>query len=322
LVLMALLTALLWWSAGAVGAHEVGRKGTQEELRRAAADLRDADRRKNEFLATLAHELRNPLAPIRNSLEVMKRARGDADLREQACSTMERQLGQMVRLIDDLLDVSRITRNKLDLRRERVELASVIRHAVEACGPLAEGADHQLTVVLPPEPIFLNADPVRLTQVFVNLLGNACKFTERGGRVRLAAERLGIDVVVSIQDTGVGIPPDMLPQVFDMFTQVDRTLERSQGGLGIGLTLVKRLVELHDGTVSAYSEGQGRGSELVVRLPILLEMSMPQQPPGPAADPVPTAARRILVVDDNEDAVMSLGVLLKPWRGRRRSSRT
>jgi PAS domain S-box-containing protein len=272
--------------------------------------LAEADRRKDEFLATLAHELRNPLAPIRNMLELMKRADDDRPLREQARSTMERQLRHMIRLIDDLLDVSRISRGKLKLKRERAELASMIHQAVEACRPLAAGGHLEVTVTLPPEPIFLDADPVRLTQVFGNILNNSCKYTDPGGRIWLTAERQGSDAIVKISDTGVGIPPDTLDGIFEMFAQIDRTLERSQGGLGIGLTLVKRLVEMHEGTVTAYSEGPGRGSEFVVRLPILAET--PKADPGlePAVQRA-TTGRRILVVDDNQDSAMSLAMLLE-----------
>ena len=272
--------------------------------------LRENDRRKDEFLATLAHELRNPLAPVRNSLEVMKRARGDADLTEQARATMERQIAQMVRLIDDLLDVSRITRNKLELKTERAELASIVQLAVEACRPACEQAGHELKVLLPAEPIYLQADPLRLSQVFGNLLTNSCKYTPSGGRIRLIAERQPDEVQVTVEDDGIGIPPEMLPEVFDLFTQVDRSLERSQGGLGIGLSLVKRLVEMHGGTVTAHSEGDGRGSAFIVRLPILIESS--QAPPSEQPDEPPaTPTCRVLVVDDNRDGAESLALLLK-----------
>jgi PAS domain S-box-containing protein len=277
--------------------------------RREEERLREADRRKDEFLAMLAHELRGPLAPLRNMLEVMKRAEGKSDLLRQARDMMERQLAQLVRLVDDLIDVSRISRNKIELRKERVELASVLHQSVEACRPLAECANHQVSVAVPPEPVYLHADPVRLVQVFSNLLNNSCKYTEPGGEIRLTAGRHDGDAVVTVKDTGVGIPPDKLGSVFEMFTQVDRTSERSQGGLGIGLTLVKRLVELHDGTVTAHSEGPGKGSEFVVRLPVL-----PEQPkrdaPRPAADPA-APSRRILVVDDNPDTASSLAMLLR-----------
>jgi PAS domain S-box-containing protein len=271
--------------------------------------LAEADRRKDEFLATLAHELRNPLAPLRNMLEVMRLAGNDASLMEQARATMDRQLSHMIRLIDDLLDVSRISRGKLKLKRERVELASMIHQAVEACRPLAESARHEVSLELPPEPIYLDADPVRLAQVFGNILNNSCKYTDPGGKIRLSAERQDGEVLVKVQDTGVGIPTDRLDAVFEMFAQIDRTLERSQGGLGIGLTLVKRLVEMHDGTVTAYSEGPGQGSEFVVRLPLLLEPPKAEQ--GAEPETQRSAGCRILVVDDNQDAALSLAMLLE-----------
>jgi len=272
--------------------------------------LKEADHRKDEFLAMLAHELRNPLAPLRNMLEIMKRSGVNSDLMEQARNTMERQLGNLVRLVDDLIDVSRITRNKIELRKERIELASVIHHALETCLPLVEGFKHEVTVMLPPEPIHVFADPVRLSQVFSNLLNNACKYTEPKGHVWVAAERQGDDVIVRVRDSGLGIPSEQLSRVFDLFTQVDQTLERSQGGLGIGLTIVKRLVEMHDGTVAVHSEGRGRGSEFLVRLPVLTQQSKLtiSQPPRETAL---LASRRILIVDDNLDSAESLTILLK-----------
>ena len=281
------------------------------DRKQAEERLKEADRRKDEFLATLAHELRNPLAPIKNSLELMKRAGGDPELIEQARAMVERQIGQMVRLVDDLLDVSRITLNKLELRIEPVELASIVHHAVEACRPDYERAGHHLTVTLPPDPIYLDADATRLAQVFGNLLTNAGKYTEPGGRIALTAERHEGDVQVTIKDSGVGIPADMLPKVFDLFTQVDRTLERAGGGLGIGLSLVQRLVAMHRGTVTARSEGPGRGSEFIVRLPALAEP--PNTLPGSEGAGVPAAskARRILIVDDNRDSADSLAILLR-----------
>jgi CheY-like chemotaxis protein len=237
----------------------------------------------------------------------MKRGDG-GDLIERTRSVLERQLGQMVRLVDDLLDVSRITRGKLELRKELVLLASVVQQSVESSRPLAEPAGHELNVSLPSEPVYLRADPARLAQVLGNLLTNACKYTPPGGRIWLTAERQGNDVVVKVKDTGAGIPPDKLAGVFEMFAQLDRSLERSQGGLGIGLTLVKRLVEMHGGTVQAHSEGQGRGSEFVVRLPAHFEMPQASEP---AAEPAPKTAHRILVVDDNRDAATTLAMLLK-----------
>jgi CheY-like chemotaxis protein len=272
--------------------------------------LQDADRRKDEFLATLAHELRNPLAPVRNSLELMKLAGGDADLLDRSRAMMERQLAQMVRLVDDLLDVSRITRNRLELRRRPVDLAPIVLHAVEATRPLFEEARHELNVNLPPGTIRLDADPERLTQVFGNLLINACKYTEPGGRIWLSAELSPGAVVVQVRDDGIGIPPDRLPEIFELFTQVDGSLERSQGGLGIGLSLVKRIVEMHDGRVTAHSEGRGHGSTFAVRLPLLVEGRAFVPPSEPARDAPPTTRGRILVVDDNRDGAESLALLL------------
>jgi signal transduction histidine kinase/ActR/RegA family two-component response regulator len=280
------------------------------ERRRNEQELRNADRAKDEFLATLAHELRGPLAPFRNMLEIMKRANGRADLVQQAYATMDRQLSHMTRLIDELLDVSRISRGRIELKWDRVELAPVVYQAIEACRPLAESAKHELIVTLPPERLYLQADPVRLAQVFGNLLNNACKYTESGGRIELSAALESAqcpEVVVKVTDSGLGIPSDKLDSIFGMFSQIDRTLERAQGGLGIGLTLAKRLVELHGGSIQAFSEGAGRGSEFVVRLPILIDK--PQQPT--TLEQTTTTSRRILVVDDNRDSAASLAMLLK-----------
>jgi len=271
--------------------------------------LKDSDRRKDEFLATLAHELRNPLAPIANALEVLKQAGDDPGLQRQAREAIERQLSHLVRLVDDLLDVSRITRDKLELRKSRVDLISTIRHALETCGPLATGEDLSIEVNLPEEPIWLDADPVRLAQVFNNLLNNAYKYTGKGGTIWLTVGQQGDDVTVSIRDSGIGIPGDRLESVFVMFEQVEETASQATGGLGIGLTLVKRLVELHGGTIRAWSEGMGHGSEFVVRLPVLAAAPEDERPNGPEAAST-LLARRILVVDDNRDSAESLALLL------------
>ena len=228
--------------------------------------LREQDKRKDEFLATLAHELRNPLAPVRNGLQILKIA-GNGEQGQKIREMMERQLGHMVRLIDDLMDVSRITRGRVELRRERVELRALVDSALEASRPLLEAAGHALAVRVP-KGIFLDADPTRMAQVIANLLNNSAKYTPEGGRITLTAERQGDNVLLRVTDTGVGIPAEMLPQVFDMFTQVGRTLDRSQGGLGIGLTLVRRLVEMHGGTVDVESAGAGQGTTFTLCLPV------------------------------------------------------
>lgn len=282
----------------------------EQRVQERTTELTQADRHKDEFLATLAHELRNPLAPIKNSLEILRRANGQAEIIEQARSTMERQMGQMVRLVDDLLDISRISRNKIELRKQQIELASIIRQAVETCQPLLQSGGHEVALNLPAEPIHLIADPVRLTQVFSNLLNNACKFTNQNGRIELTAVREGQSVLVSVKDNGIGIAPEMLSKVFEMFAQVGHSLEREHGGLGIGLAIVQRLVQMHGGTVVAHSEGRDQGCEFVVRLPIL--QSPVQEPPVTIpSDPVPAQPRRILVVDDNLDSARSLIMLLE-----------
>ena len=280
------------------------------ERLRLVRELREADQRKDRFLATLAHELRGPLAPLSNMLEVMKRAEGDGGLIRQAQDTMDRQLRQLVRLVDDLLDVSRISSDKLELRLEDLDLTPIVQQAVETCRSLAREANQALHWAAPREPIRVRADAARLVQVFGNLLANACKYTPAGGQIFISVERQGSDVVVTVKDTGVGIPAEMLQRVFDMFTQVDRTLDRSQLGLGIGLSLVKRLVEMHGGSVSAASDGVGKGSEFTVRLPIIVESTTAAQPRNQRDAPQPTGLR-VLVVDDNQDSASSMAMLLK-----------
>jgi signal transduction histidine kinase/ActR/RegA family two-component response regulator len=282
------------------------------ENNRVNASLREADRRKDEFLAILAHELRNPLAPLRNALESMRLAPNDREATAWARALMERQLAQMVRLIDDLLDLSRVSRGRVELRQENVDLAAVVNGAVEICGPSIRAAGHALSVSLPPETLVLRCDPTRMVQVLSNLLSNAAKYTPAGGgRIEIAGRRSHAGIELSVRDNGVGIPEDMLHKVFDMFTQVERSLERSQGGLGIGLTLVKRLVELHGGSVHARSAGPGRGSEFVVRVP---EAAGAAVPAASVAGEAFTGARRrqrILIADDNRDAADSLAVMLR-----------
>jgi signal transduction histidine kinase/DNA-binding response OmpR family regulator len=272
--------------------------------------LKDTDRRKDEFLATLAHELRNPLAPLRTGLQLMKLARNDLKAVEQSRTMMERQVEQMVRLIDDLLDLSRISRGKIALQMTRTLLATAVRNAVETSRPVIEGAGHVLTLNVPDEPIYVDADEIRLAQVFANLLNNAAKFTDRGGRIRLAVEQQGSEAVVTVEDNGMGIPAHMLPKVFEMFTQVDRSLEKSQGGLGIGLSIAKRLVEMHGGSIAAASGGHGMGSTFTVRLPVVLSPTSGEPGNGSDEKAKPAARRRILVVDDNRDATISLAMML------------
>jgi PAS domain S-box-containing protein len=279
------------------------------ERKRIEDALLTADRRKDEFLATLAHELRNPLAPIRTASALMPMQGQLSPEQVRSLEMIDRQVSQMARLLDDLLDVSRITRDRLELRREPVELSSIVHDAIEMSRPLLDSGKHELSVTLPTEPIFLDADEVRLTQVFGNLLNNACKYTPEGGRIGIAMTRRGADAVIEVTDNGMGIPRDKLESVFDMFSQVDPSLERTHGGLGIGLHLVKRIVELHGGRVEAHSDGPGRGARFVV---ILSEDSAAQTAPRTVAvSPPPIPSRRVLVVDDNADAADSLSTLLE-----------
>lgn len=280
-------------------------------LREVEQQLRDADRRKDEFLATLAHELRNPLAPIRNSLHILRLGGNDSAVAKRVHDMIERQVSHMVHLVDDLMEVSRITRGKVELRKQPIDLAGVIHSAVETSKPLMEAAEHRLTISLSPERLTLEGDAVRLAQVLTNLLNNAAKYTETGGRIWLTAFRDGPDAVVSVRDDGIGIPTDMLTKVFDLFAQADGTYSRAQGGLGIGLTLVRSLVELHGGSVEARSEGPGRGSEFVVRLPLM--SGAPALPDRHARDASTDslADLGVLVVDDNRDSAQSLCMLLQ-----------
>ena len=297
-----------------IGASKIARDITlQKDTQR---KLEEADQRKNEFLALLAHELRNPLGPIRHAVKILgaKSPPTPADVR-WATNIIDRQAEHMTRLVEDLLDVSRITRGTIELRRDRVDIGDVLKGAVEASGTLIDKAHHRLKVSLPTEPLFVDGDLTRLTQIVANLLDNAAKYTDPGGRISLSAERDGETAVIKVKDSGIGIAPEALPQIFEMFTQGGGP-ERGQGGLGVGLSLVDRLTKLHGGTVSAHSSGPGQGSEFTVRLPLLAKAvkPIPREAGEASADggkPAPTLKCRVLVVDDNQDSADSLGMLLR-----------
>ncbi len=278
------------------------------ERRGAEEALREADRRKDEFLAILAHELRNPLAPLRTGIEIMRTGRVDPEHSERVHAMMGRQVDHLVALVDDLIDVSRISRGRIVLDRRPVEVATVIRSALEACDTVIRHKRHEVSLALPAEAIWVNGDLHRLTQAIGNLLTNAARYMEPGGRIFVALERRESEAVVRVGDTGMGIPPAMLEKVFELFVQVDTAVERGQGGLGIGLTIVRQLVELHGGRVQAYSDGPGRGSEFVVCLPLA---SAPRgDPDGPPVSGANVRPRRILVVDDNADAAHAMATML------------
>ncbi|TMA72204.1 MAG: response regulator [Deltaproteobacteria bacterium] len=294
-----------------VGMDISERKRLEGELRRRADELADADRRKDEFLAMLAHELRNPLAPLSNALHLLAQDAGD---RARITEMADRQVRHLVRLVDDLLDVSRITQGKISLRKERVILADVVTRAMEMMREELEARGHQVTVSLPPRPVYLEADGARLAQIAGNLLSNAAKFTPTGGSIWLTAEALSDEVVVRVRDTGVGLAPELVPHVFDLFVQGEASLDRTRGGLGIGLTLVRRLVELHGGRVEARSAGVGQGSEFLVYLPTLgppLTESVAGAAPTP--DRPPTRGLSVLLVEDSPDAAESLAMVLRTW---------
>jgi PAS domain S-box-containing protein len=285
----------------------------EEELRLRVSQLAEADKRKDEFLATLAHELRNPLAPIHNALEIMLLPDADDATVCTARSIMERQLKSLVRLVDDLLDVSRITQGKIELRRHHVELSSVVAQAIETVRPMIDAQRHELTVTLPDEPLPLHVDPTRLAQVISNLLNNAAKYSEPKGHIWITAWREADHMVLEVRDAGIGLDPAVLPKVFDMFVQVDKGHGRTHGGMGIGLTLVRRLVELHGGTVEAESAGLGQGSEFTIRLPVVVEPcaeSNGNNSNGHKDRSTAELRRPILIVDDNVDAAKTLAMLL------------
>jgi signal transduction histidine kinase/CheY-like chemotaxis protein len=280
------------------------------EIGRRADALRAADQRKDEFLATLAHELRNPLAPIRNALEILRLAGNDPAKAARAREMMQRQVAQLVRLVDDLIDLSRITTGKLAVRKVVFDMRTALRDAVETAKPFVEARRHKLDVRIPREPLPVDGDATRLAQVFSNLLNNAAKYTEPGGRIELAARRDGKELEVTVKDSGIGLAPESTSRIFDMFVQVDRSLERSQAGLGVGLTLSRTLVELHQGTIEVESEGKGKGSTFTVRLPAsYTRLEDTQGPSQQATREGP--GRRVLLADDNVDFVNSLAQLLE-----------
>jgi PAS domain S-box-containing protein len=292
-----------------VGASKIARDIT--ERKRSERLLREADHRKDEFLAMLAHELRNPLAPLRNAAELLCRGKHAAPELQIACGIMDRQLRQMTRLVDDLLDVSRISTGRLELKEELIDVGALLRGLESALRPSVDASHQKLSLQLPDETLCVQADRTRLTQILTNILHNANKYTPDGGRITVQLRREGHEALVSIRDTGIGIPPGMLDRIFELFAQVDRSHERSRGGLGIGLTLAKRLVNLQKGSIAAYSAGEGQGSEFVVRLPLQGDAAGPV--PAPPSAPTPGVAKRcrVLVADDNEDAALSLGMLLQ-----------
>ncbi len=281
------------------------------ELERTAAALRDADRRKDEFLAMLAHELRNPLAPIRTAAELLRLPGVPEARRATSRDIIERQVDHLVRLIDDLLDVSRVERGLITLQRKPVDLAEIVTRAVETSRPAMDRRHHTLDVQLPPQGVVVDGDEIRLIQILGNVLNNAAKFTDPGGSIAVDVSVENGDVALRVTDTGIGIPAELLPNIFELFTQGDRGVERAAGGLGIGLALVRKLVEMHDGTVSARSDGPGHGSEITIRLPVLVD-AVSQVPPGRARVPLSAAAgHRVLVVDDNRDAAEAMTMLLE-----------
>jgi len=286
------------------------RRLLEKQITEQAEALADLHRRKDEFLAMLSHELRNPLAPISNAVHLLRLQKGENSIQQQARDIIERQVGQLSHLIDDLLEISRINTGRVQLRQERVAVSGIVECAVESVRPLIDRHKHELTVSLSPQPIWLYADAARLEQVVVNLLNNAAKYTDEGGHIWLTVQQEDDACVLRVRDTGIGITPELMPRIFDLFTQAARSLARSQGGLGIGLCLVHQLVTMHGGTVEAYS-ALGQGSEFVVRLPMVVSpASQPPSPPKETAEPTGPSLR-VLVVDDNVDAAQSLAMLLK-----------
>jgi CheY-like chemotaxis protein len=282
----------------------------ETQLLRQADEMQEAARRKDEFLAMMAHELRNPLAPLANTLEIIRLQSSSNPVIEDSLDIARRQIQHMARLLEDLFDVSRITRGNVDLRKRTIDFNSIVAHAVEMALPLVESLHHELTVTLPPEPLRIDGDPTRLEQIVSNLLNNAAKYTERGGRITVMLARENNQAVLRVQDSGIGMSAEMQRQVFDLFVQADHSLDRARGGLGIGLTLVRSLVELHDGSISVHSDGPGQGSEFVVRIPALAEHT-PLTTNATRPPPAASGRLRILIVDDNRDSARTLARVLE-----------
>jgi PAS domain S-box-containing protein len=291
--------------------HDLTETQATEAQSRRADGLAEANRSKEEFMALLSHELRSPLSPIINALNILRQMRTTDPLIEQAGNIINRQVGVMVRLVDDLLDISRITKGKLRLTKEQVELRVIVNHAAETARPLMDCHKHEFSVALPTAPLWVEADPARMEQVVVNLLNNAAKYTDMGGLIRMTVNREGADAVIRVRDNGVGIAPDLLPHIFELFTQVDGSLGRSYGGLGIGLALAKNLVEMHEGRLQASSAGLGKGCEFTIKLPVLLKPSVHQTETVLEQGQHAGCSLRVLVVEDNVDAADSLSLLLR-----------
>ncbi len=302
--------------------HDLTESQAQDAQKKRADDLAEANRSREEFMALLSHELRNPLSPILNALEILRRMKTNDPIIEQAGVIINRQVLQMVRLVDDLLDIGRITKGKLRLNREKVELRVVANAAAETVRSLMDARKHDFSLSLPTAPVWVEADPARLEQIVVNLLNNAAKYSDPGGLIRMGVSQEGAEAVIRVRDNGVGIAPEMLPRIFDMFTQAEGALSHSHGGLGIGLALVRTLVEMQEGRVQAQSEGLGKGSEFTVKLPVA------SAPAGQVANTVlepgvnPRRMLRILVVEDNVDSADSLNLLLRLYGHQVRVART
>jgi PAS domain S-box-containing protein len=285
------------------------RSHLENKTKEQAKALADLNRRKDEFLAMLSHELRNPLAPIRNAVQLLRLQRDGTEIQKEAHGMIERQVAQLARLLDDLLEVSRITTGRIHLQESRIDLRGVVESAIEASRPQCGQKSQSIAKALPNEPIWIYGDPMRLEQVVVNLLNNACKYTDRKGHIWVGLEQQGDQAVLRVRDNGIGIAPDVLPHIFDLFTQADKSLDRSQGGLGIGLALVQSLVTMHRGTVEALSTA-GQGSEFIVKLPVVLSVASPATVPAEQVA-LPTHSLRVLVVEDNHDAAKSIAMLLR-----------